>query len=410
MSSAITTTADTVAKDIVIIGGGIAGLWLLNRLVATGYDAVLLDNAALGSGQTMQSQGMIHGGMKYALRGAVTGASEAIASMPARWRACLEGEGEVDLRGETPLSRQYYLWPTGATGSNLAAFLGSKLLAGRVRRLQADEMPAFFQQRIPKALYQLNELVLDVPALVRRLAQAHQARIHRVDWQGNCHWQGGVNDATLALTPTADSPDLCLKARRFVLAAGQGNAGLLRDLALTQPAMQLRPLHMLMVKHRHPHPLYLHCVEAGHGATPAMTITSHRHRDGDYIWYLGGSIAEQGVGQPPEVRQQEAAQRLRTWFPWLDLDKAQWQSLEVARAEPAQADGGRPDHPFVASHGNIMVTWPVKLTLAPALADDVLSSLAAAGIKPASAPTPPNALARLPFPGIAPAPWEVAWP
>ena len=85
--------------DVAIIGGGIAGLWLLNRLVKAGYNAVLLEQTALGGDQTAASQGMIHGGIKYTLSGSITGASEAIADMPDHWRSCLAGEGDVDLRG-----------------------------------------------------------------------------------------------------------------------------------------------------------------------------------------------------------------------------------------------------------------------------------------------------------------------
>ncbi|HCC44093.1 MAG TPA: FAD-binding oxidoreductase, partial [Gammaproteobacteria bacterium] len=51
--------------DIAILGGGIAGLWLLNLLVSRGYSVVLLEKEALGAGQTIASQGMIHGGVKY---------------------------------------------------------------------------------------------------------------------------------------------------------------------------------------------------------------------------------------------------------------------------------------------------------------------------------------------------------
>ena len=53
-----------VQTDIAILGGGIAGLWLLNRLRGAGYSAVLLTAGELGAEQTIASQGMIHGGMK----------------------------------------------------------------------------------------------------------------------------------------------------------------------------------------------------------------------------------------------------------------------------------------------------------------------------------------------------------
>ena len=62
--------------DIAILGGGIAGLWLLNLLVSRGYSVVLLEKEALGAGQTIASQGMIHGGVKYALQGLLTDAPE----------------------------------------------------------------------------------------------------------------------------------------------------------------------------------------------------------------------------------------------------------------------------------------------------------------------------------------------
>ena len=54
--------------------------------------------ASLGGEQTIKSQGIIHGGAKYALHGALTGASEAIADMPRRWREALAGDGELAQR------------------------------------------------------------------------------------------------------------------------------------------------------------------------------------------------------------------------------------------------------------------------------------------------------------------------
>ncbi|MBF2983044.1 FAD-dependent oxidoreductase, partial [Pseudomonas aeruginosa] len=71
-----------LSTDILIVGGGIAGLWLNARLRRAGYATVLVESASLGGGQSVKSQGIIHGGAKYALHGALTGASEAIADMP----------------------------------------------------------------------------------------------------------------------------------------------------------------------------------------------------------------------------------------------------------------------------------------------------------------------------------------
>ena len=62
--------------DVLIFGGGIAGLWLLNRLHNAGYSAWLMEQEALGSGQSIASQGMIHGGLAIeARRGAAAARS-----------------------------------------------------------------------------------------------------------------------------------------------------------------------------------------------------------------------------------------------------------------------------------------------------------------------------------------------
>ena len=125
--------------DIAIIGGGIAGLWSLNQLRDGGYSAVLFESEALGAGQTIASQGMIHGGIKYALGGAWSGGSEAIAAMPGAWRACLAGEGDVDLRGCRVLADSVHLWSGGTPLPRLATLLASRLLRGSVERVARED-------------------------------------------------------------------------------------------------------------------------------------------------------------------------------------------------------------------------------------------------------------------------------
>ncbi|MDZ7825260.1 MAG: FAD-dependent oxidoreductase [Gammaproteobacteria bacterium] len=105
------TAGDIRELDVLVVGGGIAGLWVLERLVRRGFAAALVEQDRLGSGQTIAAQGMIHGGLKYALGGRLTRASATVATMPARWRACLEGRGEVDLRTARLLAEACHLIP-----------------------------------------------------------------------------------------------------------------------------------------------------------------------------------------------------------------------------------------------------------------------------------------------------------
>ena len=107
------------STDIVIFGGGIAGLWLLNSLREAGYQAILFERHTIGGGQTLASQGIIHGGLKYALQGSLNGAAQAIAAMPERWRQCLAGEGDMDLRGTQVLCEHYYMWSGASMRSSL---------------------------------------------------------------------------------------------------------------------------------------------------------------------------------------------------------------------------------------------------------------------------------------------------
>ena len=89
--------SNAVELDVAVFGGGVAGLWLLNRLRALGFDAALFEKHALGHGQTIASQGIIHSGVKYAFDGVNRPQTEALSSMPKIWMNCIAGRGEVDL-------------------------------------------------------------------------------------------------------------------------------------------------------------------------------------------------------------------------------------------------------------------------------------------------------------------------
>src|SRR5712691_8514521 len=94
----------TYDYDMIVCGGGIAGLWLGNTLKRARYNVILIEKEKLGAGQTLASQGMIHGGQKYVLQGVMTPHAAAASKMPQRWQAGFEGRGEVDLTGVRFLS------------------------------------------------------------------------------------------------------------------------------------------------------------------------------------------------------------------------------------------------------------------------------------------------------------------
>jgi glycerol-3-phosphate dehydrogenase len=386
--------SQALSTDILIVGGGIAGLWLNARLRRLGFATLLVENATLGGGQSVKSQGIIHGGAKYALHGALTGASEAVADMPRRWREALAGSGELDLRGVRLLSDAHYLWSPGSLAGNITSFFASKAVRGRVDQVKGEQLPPALQHpKFKGKVYRLAELVLDVPSLIARLAELAADGLLAAESIAPLHEQGRLVGLLV------DGREI--RAQRIVLSAGRGNAELLAALSLTQPAQQLRPLHMVLVKGPTLKPLYAHCL--GGGPKPRVTVTTHPAADGEWVWYLGGDIAEtEGVNRDAAAQIQAAQKEIGALLPWVDLSSARWATLRVDRAEPAQSGLVRPDNAFLAEQGPLLVGWPTKLALAPDFADRVLAALDRDGIQPAThAPLP-----ALPRPAIARPAWE----
>ncbi len=161
-----------ISTDVLIVGAGVAGLWLNARLRRQGFSTVVVENATLGGGQSVKSQGIIHGGAKYALHGALTGASEAIADMPRRWREALAGQRRTGPDRRAPAIRSPLPVVPGTLAGNLTSFFASKAVRGRVDQVKGDALPPALQDRRFKGkVYRLSELVVDVPSLIGRLAQ-----------------------------------------------------------------------------------------------------------------------------------------------------------------------------------------------------------------------------------------------
>ena len=391
----MSTTLDT---DICIIGGGIAGLWLNARLRQAGYQSLLVERGALGGGQSVKSQGIIHGGIKYALGGKLNAATEAIAGMPERWRSCLAGEGELDLRGVRVLSEHHYLWSPGSLISNLAGFFASKALRGRVEQVKGKALPTVFNDPgFRGKVYQLGELVLDVPSAITRLAELSG--------------DGLVADSSPHLLRADDGSisgvqlhGVTIRAQRYVLTAGEGTDALIQEWGESEPAMQRRPLQMVLVKGADLPPLFAHCL--GASPKPRLTVTTHPCGDGQWCWYLGGELAEQGVNQTADALIDAAKRELAELLPWINLENCQWTTLPVNRAEPAQSGLVRPDNAYVQAKGNALISWPTKLALAPNLSDLVLKELTRQQVKPQAHPPLPS---DLPRPRVAEPIWDMCF-
>lgn len=358
-----------MTADVLVVGGGIAGLWIQQRLLTAGFTAVLVEQQRLGGAETGATQGIIHGGVKYALGGRLTGSREAIACMPERWRRCIDGQGEVDLRGVRVLADACHLWTLGSPASALASLLDNQALRGRVVPLARREHPACFrQQGFHGTVYRLDELVLDPVSLVHTLATPNLDLMLHLDAVG----KRIKRDADGFVLQTESGP---LHAQRLILAAGSGNPTLLAGLGLEGPAMQRRPLHQVCVALQHPEPLYGHCVTSLTEEQPELTVTSHPIDSGKWLLYLGGRLADTGTSRTPEQQITAARNLMAEVLPWLPPYLTGWRTLRVDRVESADDIASMPESAFVHEQAGVITVWPSKMSLVPELGDRVLEQL-----------------------------------
>lgn len=352
--------------DLLIIGGGVVGLWTLDVACRAGLHAVLVERAGLASEQTGWSQGIIHGGVKYTLSGVLTPAAEAIREMPRVWRECLAGRALPDLSGVPLRSSCTYLWRTN-TWRSRAGMFGAKfgLRAAPMLVSPEDRPPAL--RGCPGEVARLDEPVVDVFALCERLARPYPGRVLRGEVTELRRAGEGV-EARLASQAGASTQ---LAARWVMLAAGRGNESLRTGLGLPAGAMQIRPLHMTLVKGSLPD-LYGHCVD---GARTRVTITSASIGPGERLWQVGGQVAEEGVALDGPRLIERVRSELIECIPGVSLHGCAWATYRADRAEGATRAALRPNDAQVLREGPILTVWPTKLALAPRAAALVLSEL-----------------------------------
>ncbi|QNN20742.1 FAD-dependent oxidoreductase [Planctomycetales bacterium ZRK34] len=353
-----------IELDVVIFGGAGAGLWLLDELRRRGARAVLIERDALGTGQTVASQGIIHGGVKYSLKGVVSASAQAIRAMPPRWRDAYAGRREPDLTGVELRADGCWLWRTASMRSRLGMLGARAGLVVKPVSVDASQRPAVLTD-CPGEVYRLDEPVIDVVKFLHAMAQRNQRLLIRGE----------------PIELSADRiiiGDLDLRPASIVLTAGAGNEALCEQLGLVNdhPIMQRRPLHMVMVRGDLP-ALNGHCVDGGH---TRATITSATDSAGRTVWQVGGQIAEDGVTMEPAALIPHARDELAAVLPGVSFEGVEWSTYRVDRAERAVIGGGRPEDVQIVQRGKVIAAWPTKLALAPHMSDLIVDLLGEYGI------------------------------
>jgi len=352
----------TSRVDVVIIGGGVTGLWCRWRLASAGYSVVLIERTKLGDGQTVASQGILHRGVKYALSsGAVRAAAAADESAKA-WDEAMSGRSGPDLSHVEVVARNMLMWTNAGLLSKLTGAIASKVMTSHVGPAEADDIPTFVNMR-GRSVYRVAETVINPVSVLQHLAASASGPILRADVRSIVPGP----ERTSVLTSDGD-----FDAGAVVLSAGEGNGGLL-ELLKQKPDewMQRRELHMVSASGA-PGMLFGHWI-ASASDKPRLSITS-ANVDGVIHWYIGGDLAESGVTHRIDDQIEAAKNELEICFPGLDPDAWKFKTVRISRAEGKDAAGKRPDAPVVrAIEGTrAIAVWPTKLVMAPAAAEEVL--------------------------------------
>ena len=219
----------------------------------------------------------------------------------------------------------------------------------------------------------MPDFVIDTAALLEKLAEPVWPRIFQID-ENNIDFS--KNDSSnYSVCIQLDESRIDISAAQIIFCAGEGNAALIEQTALQTIDTQVRPLHMVYMKKQNLPRMFVHYVGDDFSLTPKVTITSHQDKQGQTVWYMGGDLAEEGVGKAKEEQIEIAQELVRKLFPWIDTSDGEWNSFVINRAEANINNNYRPDDAFIATESNIMVAWPTKLTLTPSLADKVLDTL-----------------------------------
>jgi glycine/D-amino acid oxidase-like deaminating enzyme len=407
-----------VDVDVLIIGGGIMGLWLLNdlRRPPHSYSTVLLEKGLLGGEQTCHSHVYIHGGYAYNDKDLTCG----LRDVRQKWEDWLKGHDDLywsyesywGFTNESVALRKTALWTDADVGLSFE------------HRSDRGDWPRAIADGKIQVLFRTPERCLDGHRLVTALAAGVQPLTNRIQEVVSIELEDLEREYPRVRQVQVVMPDgqlVAFRPRSLILTAGAGNS-LLLDLASVgrhsllakfTGHQQIRKGHMLIVKGKDlPHLT---------GVFPdlgGLFIVSRRIED-ETIWLVSDHRSPPVPTTEDWIQSSTSAWlprviaylRVLAPHPFRRLSQLRWAVYEAPKAE-GRAVGRLPTEERIIRFGdNFWAIWPSKLTLAPLASEKILKEiLREVQAPPASRPiTVPGGK----FPGIAPERWTkffaVSW-
>lgn len=422
-SPSLPTNVPTVDVDVVIVGGGIQGLWLLADLIDQGYQAILLERVRPGFGQTGHSHVFLHEGHMYASMLKYSGQDthqSAVSVLRANglWQTALQ---TGRLKTLMPLKSNFYV---GWDDQQSAEDFEERCERAALPYEKVETGHEFGALRAMASLYRSQALCLDSRLLLDHLLKYSNIservgsckEIHAVAYDTGkfnllvSRPKDSTRPQDLQYHQVANRPKdihLQIRAGALVLSAGAGNEKLINQLR-TRGGMPIDPhisrqqtvkTFMLVVKHRSGS---LPPVAGLFPRAGGIFIASRQDPQGRTVWLIADGQREL-VSNPGEMTATDAA----AWFNKLkghlekllpalvtDRDNYEWGIYEATKAERwttsiRYGEGGALPPGYYMHNPpstSVWLTWPTLLTLAPLVADAIVGDLKQT-VGPAQLPT-----------------------
>jgi glycine/D-amino acid oxidase-like deaminating enzyme len=355
--------------DVAVYGGGVAGLWIASHLTFLGLNTVLFESNAIGAGQTIQSQGILHRGGKY-----VGENEKSLALSTESWSSALSGSGPVDLSKVKIFTKQQLLWMTNRkinkNGYLLRAALAIKGIGYFHEAINPD--PTHILPKFERDAVTLNEPVLSVPSLLAELAKPIRGKLIRGHLQG--FEESGQNDKQDAVVHIGNQ-NYKVIASNHICAMGAANDRYVKQLKISNVETRLRPLKQIVLTGELPEFYGIGLSNLFH---PTIAIVSHPQPDaGKNAWYIGGHLADGANAQKTDEKIITELKRfLKDCGFEIEIPSLSAHTNYAVRAEASIRDRKNSSRtPVIGNRGNVFLVWPNKLTNTPSLANQLMPRL-----------------------------------
>lgn len=348
--------------DVVVVGGGVSGLWIRRELIRRGYSVSLVEREALLAGQSSHSHGYLHRGFIYlSAPKTLTDELQAGADM---WEAAVDSVGGtyeaseslVVFEDQASAQRARDRWPEVGLDN-----------VGRLTEPDEGEDLARTRGLRPNLgrIAVSAERVISVDTMAKALDLAH-------DWEGmvlgtvvSIGTQGRrVSHVDVEL----EREVVRIAATHFIFCNGADSVALIRQNLGLPGWLSLRQSYMLVLRGKD----LPSCSAVFPGSSRRGLFMGSRKSDADGVWLISDFVSFAGSDMGPTTARLWLRSLLKSAmqvFPVVDAgDDVAWSYYPAPKVEFRKTTAL--EGPQLESYGlaNARVALPTKLTLAPVLA------------------------------------------